>query len=65
MQDSVKRAALRPPGGFTLALAGLAAVSGASILPRQAEYGPGLDDDGELWRAEFPPPRPGRKAAPA
>lgn len=45
MRGAARRAARHLPGRFTLALAGLAAVSGASILPRQAEYGPGLNWD--------------------
>lgn len=45
MRGAARRAARHLPGRFTLAPAGLAAVSGASILPRQAEYGPGLDRD--------------------
>ena len=45
MRETAKRAARWPPDPFTLALAGLAAVSGASILLRQTEFGPGLDWD--------------------
>ena len=45
MRGAARRAARYLPARFTLALAGLAAVSGASILPRQAEFGPGLNWD--------------------
>ena len=45
MRETARRAARWLPDRFTLALAGLAAVSGASILLRQTEYGPGINWD--------------------
>lgn len=45
MRGAARRAAVYLPGRFTLALAGLAVVSGASILPRQMEFGAGINWD--------------------
>ena len=45
MRRTAGHAARYLPDRFTLALAGLAVASGASILPRQMEFGPGLDWD--------------------
>ncbi len=49
LRGAAVRAARYLPDRFTLALAGLAAVSGASILPRQAEFGPGIDRDSAAY----------------